>query len=67
MSQTQTNHLEASGAGQDDAQLQEEDRIRRKRQRQRSLALGWSLAILAVLFFIVTLVRLGPMVTNRPL
>ena len=67
MSQTQTDHLEAGGATQDDAQFKEEDSIRRKRQRQRSLALGWSLAILALLFFIVTLVRLGPMVTSRPL
>jgi hypothetical protein len=67
MSQTQTDHLEAGSASHHDAQIKEEDRIRRKRQRQRSLALGWSLAILALLFFIVTLVRLGPMVTNRPL
>jgi len=67
MSQTQTDHLEAGDVAQNDAQQKEEEQVRRKRQRQRSLALGWSLAILAVLFFIVTLVRLGPMVTNRPL
>ena len=33
----------------------------------RSIAIAWILAGLAVLFFIVTIVRLGGNVANRPL
>ena len=33
----------------------------------RSIAIAWILASLAVLFFIVTIVRLGGNVANRPL
>jgi hypothetical protein len=32
---------------------------RQRRQRKRSLAIAWALAGLVVLFFIVTLVRMG--------
>jgi hypothetical protein len=39
----------------------------KKRQRMRSLAIAWALGALAVLFFIVTLVRLGANVADRPL
>ena len=39
----------------------------RRRQRIRSLAIGWGLAGLALLFFLVTLVRLGANVGSRPL
>jgi hypothetical protein len=39
----------------------------KRRQRMRSLAIGWGLAALALLFFLVTLVRLGANVGNRPL
>ncbi len=39
----------------------------KRRQRGRSLAIGWGLAALALLFFLVTLVRLGANVGNRPL
>ena len=39
----------------------------KRRQRARSLAIGWGLAALALLFFLVTLVRLGANVGNRPL
>ncbi|MEM7398725.1 MAG: hypothetical protein AAGF48_07095 [Pseudomonadota bacterium] len=38
---------------------------RKRRQRKRSLAIAWILAILVVLFFIVTLVRLGGNVALR--
>ena len=38
-----------------------------RRQRMRSLAIGWILAALVVLFFIVTIVRLGGNVVERPL
>ncbi len=39
----------------------------KKNQRSRSLAIGWVLGALVVLFFIVTIVKLGPAVLNRPL
>jgi hypothetical protein len=39
----------------------------KRRQRARSVAIGWGLAALALLFFLVTLVRLGANVGNRPL
>ena len=39
----------------------------KRRQRMRSIAIAWALAALAVLFFVVTLVRLGGNVANRPL
>lgn len=50
-----------------DEQAREAERIRLKRRRIRSLALAWGLAALALLFFIVTIVRLGENVANRPL
>lgn len=37
-----------------------------KRRRNRSLAIAWALAAMAVLFFVVTIVRLGANVANRP-
>ncbi len=37
---------------------------RQRRQRMRSLAIAWALAGLAVLFFIVTIVRLGANVAH---
>jgi len=38
---------------------------RKRRQRKRSLAIAWILVGLVVLFFIVTLVRLGGNVAMR--
>jgi hypothetical protein len=38
----------------------------KKRQRERSLAIAWSLGVLVVLFFAVTMVK-GPMVLVRPM
>ncbi|MEM7191305.1 MAG: hypothetical protein AAF405_00310 [Pseudomonadota bacterium] len=38
---------------------------RKRRQRRRSLAIGWTLAVLVILFFVVTLVRLGGNVALR--
>lgn len=38
-----------------------------RRQRVRSLAIAWFLVALVVIFFLVTLVRLGGNVLNRPL
>lgn len=43
------------------------DEQQKRKQRMRSIAIGWALGGLALLFFIVTLVRLGANVANRPL
>jgi hypothetical protein len=37
-----------------------------KRRRQRSIALAWVLAGLVVLFFVVTIAKLGGNVAKRP-
>jgi hypothetical protein len=47
--------------------MQDAEKERQRRQRMRSLAIAWILAALVVLFFIVTIVRLGGNVANRPL
>ncbi len=39
----------------------------KRRQRLRSIAIGWALFALAVMFFLVTIVRLGANVANRPI
>jgi hypothetical protein len=39
----------------------------KRRQRARSIAIALALAALAVLFYVVTMVKLGPGVMNRPL
>lgn len=38
-----------------------------KSRRSRSVAIGWALAFLVGLIFLVTYVKLGPGVMNRPL
>lgn len=38
-----------------------------RRRRIRSIAIGWGLGALALLFFLVTLVKLGGSIANRPL
>jgi len=38
---------------------------RKRRQRKRSIAIAWILAALVVLFFVVTIVRLGGTVAMR--
>jgi len=38
-----------------------------KRRRSRSVALGWVLGALVILFFAVTIAKLGGNVVNRPL
>ena len=40
---------------------------RKRRQRMRSLAIAWILAGLVLLFFIVTIVRLGGNVMQQPI
>jgi predicted nucleic acid-binding Zn ribbon protein len=37
----------------------------KRRQRKRSLAIGLVLAALVVLFYVITLVKMGPGVFNR--
>jgi type VI protein secretion system component VasF len=45
-----------------------EEMLRNKRrQRLRSYAIAWALFALAVMFFLVTIVRLGANVANRPI
>lgn len=39
----------------------------KRRRRARSVALALALAGLAVMFFVITIVKLGPAVFNRPL
>ena len=38
-----------------------------RRRRSRSIAIALVLAALVVLFYLVTLVKLGPAIMNRPL
>jgi predicted nucleic acid-binding Zn ribbon protein len=47
--------------------MQDAEQERKRRQRMRSLAIAWILAALVILFFIVTIVRLGGNVVERPL
>jgi hypothetical protein len=39
----------------------------RRRRRARSIALALVLAGLVVLFYVVTIVKIGPQILNRPL
>lgn len=39
----------------------------RKRRRNRSIAIALSLAALALLFYAVTIVKIGPALFNRPI
>lgn len=43
------------------------DEERRRRQRRNSIALGLVLAFLAILFYVLTIVKMGPAVFNRDL
>jgi hypothetical protein len=45
--------------------MQDAEQERQRRQRKRSLAIAWILAALVVLFFVVTIVRLGGHVADR--
>ncbi|MBA4209324.1 MAG: hypothetical protein C0454_07325 [Parvibaculum sp.] len=42
-----------------------EEQIRKR--RQRNLAIAWTLAAFILLFFVVTIVKLGGNVANRPM
>lgn len=39
----------------------------KKAQRSRSIAIGFALAVLVVLFYVATLVKFGPGILDRPL
>ncbi|HET7716708.1 MAG TPA: hypothetical protein VFK86_13875 [Bauldia sp.] len=41
--------------------------LRQRQRRARSIAIAIALAALAVLFYLVTIVKLGPGVLDRPL
>jgi hypothetical protein len=45
--------------------MHDADKERKRRQRMRSVAIAWILAGLVLLFFIVTIVRLGGNVALR--
>ncbi len=45
--------------------MEDAEAERKRRQRRRSIAIGWTLAALVILFFIVTIVRLGGNVAMR--
>jgi hypothetical protein len=47
--------------------MQDAEKERHRRQRMRSLAIAWILFALVVLFFSVTIVRLGGNVALRPI
>ena len=49
-----------------DLVMTDDEDERQRRQRMRSLAIAWALAALVVLFFVVTIVRLGGNVAHRP-
>ena len=38
-----------------------------KRRRGRSIAIAFALAALVVLFYVVTMAKLGPQILNRPM
>jgi hypothetical protein len=46
--------------------MEDAEHERKRRQRTRSIAIAWILAALAILFFVVTIVRLGGNVADRP-
>jgi len=46
---------------------QDSEKARRKRQNMRSLAIAVSLGILAILFYLATIIHLGGNVANRAL
>lgn len=39
----------------------------KKAQKSRSVALGIVLALLVVLFYVVTIIKIGPGIMNRPM
>ena len=46
---------------------QQADEERRKRQRRNAIALGVVLGVLALLFYVLTIVKMGPAVFQRDL
>ena len=48
----------------DKVQLNEDQK---KRQHKRSIAIALALGVLVVLFYAITLVKMGPEILNRPM
>jgi hypothetical protein len=44
--------------------LSEEDKARRAK---RSRAIGWTIAALVLLFYVITVLKMGPAILKRPL
>lgn len=44
-----------------------DDQERAARQRKRSIAIGLALAAFAIIFYVLTIAKLGPAVFDRPL
>ena len=44
--------------------MDDDEEERKRRQRLRNLAIAWTLAGLAIMFFVVTIVRLGANVAH---
>jgi len=47
--------------------LQQDDEERLKRRRRRSIALGLALAALVLIFYALTIAKMGPAILERPL
>lgn len=47
-----------------DLNLTEEDKVRRAK---RSRAIGWAIAALVLLFYVITVLKMGPAILQRPL
>jgi hypothetical protein len=45
----------------------EEEAVRRASQRRRSIALGLALAAVVLIFYVLTIVKMGPAILIRPL
>lgn len=50
----------------DDVKMTEEQKLA-KRRRKRSVALAIILGVLAILFYAITIVKIGPAIFQRPL
>jgi hypothetical protein len=60
-------HTPAPEAAKDESAPIALEKEAQRRRRVRSLAIAWALFALALLFFLVTIIRLGSNVANRPL
>ena len=47
--------------------VDQSDETAKARQRKRSVALAWILGLLVLIFYALTIVKMGPSIINRPL